>query len=806
MALINDPDDLSQGTITAVSDAAWTSTAGAVTTITSTGNLPSITAGDFFEVRDHSQAENNGLYEETGGTPNASSITATKVDGTDPSDQTLEAIRTLHTDATAADEKSVMIDTVQRRIYLLEQGNLSVDGVTGQALYSFLKEEWKTDADLIAFDFPMVSITPEQFEFTNYEPRDNTSPAIQTRKLVRAAGWSELDAASLLQLQYMGAITLGSFAEATDNAFYQLGDDPTDTAAAVDFTFAGPVDEAIQTYNNITPADGATGFTFTDGGGGNDQITRTDAGSWVTEGYVVGGSVEVANATTPANDGTYTILAVTASDIDVPTASLTADTGDNTSTFAVDNRSAVKVFTREPFTVALDPDSGKTFDAAELIDIGVTTVDNKAFRFPLASVADLKVTNTDGDISTLTPYTQIVIKYLDGVYLRDVDSATNRSFGVIIDVGTHSGFDGDTTAAGTVLTSVDGGIPTSTYDAGTLTIHGGTDEGDTFNIVSTTATTVTIDGGTFTSTDSGISFSLQRSTPVVATAEEIYEKVQWSLRQAADIDDQSTVVTGTTADELLAFVGDTLITQQVANPNTGTQDGVFIEGFDSNDTNRITFTDNGGVTRTFPFVAAGTINFNENLVSDTDPEYWMFFEYTERFTNTGFGLSSSSGDTATLDSSTTDLTAELADGDYINLTGFTNSDLDGIYVLTGTPAGAGPWTAAVRRVDGTTLADEAAAASISLDKNPIDSPDAIIVNNNSAAPITGAVGASSIGFDFDYDNNVQGGRTAATDANIIIRAIGLETAQFAETSGIITRAVGIAFSVVAALERNFDNP
>jgi hypothetical protein len=53
---------------------------------------------------------------------------------------------------------------------------------------------------------------------------------------------------------------------------------------------------------------------------------------------------------------------------------------------------------------------------------------------------------------------------------------------------------------------------------------------------------------------------------------------------------------------------------------------------------------------------------------------------------------------------------------------------------------------------------------------------------------------------------VQGGRTAATDAAITIRAIGYETAQFVETTGTITRATGLSYSVVAGLERNYSNP
>ena len=43
-------------------------------------------------------------------------------------------------------------------------GNLIyADGVTGQAVYSFMKEEWKSDSNLIKFPFPLIAITEEQF-------------------------------------------------------------------------------------------------------------------------------------------------------------------------------------------------------------------------------------------------------------------------------------------------------------------------------------------------------------------------------------------------------------------------------------------------------------------------------------------------------------------------------------------------------------------------------------------------------------------------------------------------------------------
>jgi hypothetical protein len=100
------------------------------------------------------------------------------------------------------------------------------------------------------------------------------------------------------------------------------------------------------------------------------------------------------------------------------------------------------------------------------------------------------------------------------------------------------------------------------------------------------------------------------------TAEEIYEFVQWSLRQVTDIDDDAGAQKrGDIQAELLAFVGDTL----------RGEDGVFIDNFQAADTNRMEFYDTGSVQRLFPFVAAGTILFNNNLSADSDAIFKLFF-------------------------------------------------------------------------------------------------------------------------------------------------------------------------------------
>ena len=135
----------------------------------------------------------------------------------------------------------VTIDAINKTIELHVAGNLSNDGATGQAFYSFLKEEWKSDASLIAYNFPMVSITPEQFEFVEgWTPANDT-----TRNLLRNAGWREINASDVLEREYMGVITLGNI-DATSTAYYAFSSD----TAKTDFDFSGPVNQAIQTFGD----------------------------------------------------------------------------------------------------------------------------------------------------------------------------------------------------------------------------------------------------------------------------------------------------------------------------------------------------------------------------------------------------------------------------------------------------------------------------------------------------------------------------------------------------------------------------
>lgn len=101
-----------------------------------------------------------------------------------------------------------------------------------------------------------------------------------------------------------------------------------------------------------------------------------------------------------------------------------------------------------------------------------------------------------------------------------------------------------------------------------------------------------------------------------ATLEQIYAKVQYLLRQGTDINTGGTAGAkiGKIQDELLRFVGDTLVTSQ----------SVYIDDVLPADSNRVEFYDDSNTLRTNPYTAAGTITFNAPLVGAGSSYRLMF--------------------------------------------------------------------------------------------------------------------------------------------------------------------------------------
>ena len=134
----------------------------------------------------------------------------------------------------------IVFDTTNKTIQLIATGNLSSDGVTLKAVYSFCKEEWKNDAALIKHPFPFTPITDEQFEVKDgWDFKDDTS-----RYLIRTGGWAVVNTSGVTTEMWAGIVTLGSLETGTQVYFAQSA------GTATDIQLTGAVNQAIKIFTN----------------------------------------------------------------------------------------------------------------------------------------------------------------------------------------------------------------------------------------------------------------------------------------------------------------------------------------------------------------------------------------------------------------------------------------------------------------------------------------------------------------------------------------------------------------------------
>jgi len=105
---------------------------------------------------------------------------------------------------------------------------------------------------------------------------------------------------------------------------------------------------------------------------------------------------------------------------------------------------------------------------------------------------------------------------------------------------------------------------------------------------------------------------------------EAYQFAQHQLRQATDIDYGGGTFRGDITDLLMSF----------ASP-TGTGINLYFDDLDTNDINNTTVQDHSATNRSFPFTAAGTLVFNDNLQNDTNAKYWLYFTNDDAGDNQG---------------------------------------------------------------------------------------------------------------------------------------------------------------------------
>lgn len=524
----------------------------------------------------------------------------------------------------------VVIVPASGTIQLLQARNLSSDGVTLKAVYSFLKEQWRNDANLIKYDFPMTPITDEQMQIGVSSRNNGWNWAdTGTRQLIRTGGWQEVNSSGVVTAEYAGIISLGSLVAGTQVYYQQVAGGST-----TNFVLTGVVNQAVQVYNSTGP---------------------------------------------------------------------------------VDRRDYLKLFARE---------QGDTYAAVTNSDIGVTTMTYQAYRFPLTTTDDIKITVADAGIDANSDGTADVSPY-SGMSITFHDSPVSKTIG------------------------------SSSYNFG-----------------------VVINGNN-------------------GTAEQIYQFVQWRLRRTGDIDADSSTLTGKIAPELLKFVGDTLETLYVSNPDSG-GGGVYIDNFQTNDVNRLVFRDNTNTTRMFPFTANLAVNFSSTLQNDANAIFRVFYTNDDAGDNAGadFGTTNaiiprtninyattnrvrnSSVATITIGSHTIEV------GDVIEVVGVGGSGYNGIHVVTGVAA---------------TTVSYANSGS----------------NEGSTADTGGTVhkcmgglvdGDASKTFGYDYDTNVQRGTGSDGEiAPITAVAIGLNSAQYVLATSTIERSSSNSVTLTAPVERNYSN-
>jgi len=619
----------------------------------------------------------------------------------------------------------VVLNTGAKTIQLLVAGNLNdtapgkTSGVIGQAVYSFLKEEWKTDNALNKFRFPIQMIYDASFILIN--------------------GWTFADQTSIDLLRDAGFQYIGGTANTVENScIVTLGN------------MDAPLSD-LAYYQNVTGTTEATVFDQT--------VTSFHNTGELNE------NIEVYDSA------------------------------------GTDYRSYLKVFLRE---------QGKTFASYSLLsEQGLAALTYATYRLPLSNGSDLKIVDNDTAVGSGTgsesgvTYSELSVDYLVGNSFTTASLTggvgTDGIYAVDDVVQDGNGRWAICTAIGTAITSITayasfGGTSTWVAYAGEREI--GTGNYFAFNRI--------IDADDVSTTS--------------ARTAEIHTWAQYQLRQNADINANTNgdifgTVKGNIAVDLTGFIGDTLAT----NP------GTYIDNFDVNDQNSIEFYDitvttwgvatggldaewipNTSTKRTFPFVAAGNFNFSSNFTDElqADTRYVAYFAYTEQYSGATFATTASAGLITTITDSGNgfDLTA----GDYIFVSGFAASENNGLYLETGGSPAAG--TITVTKQDGVNPSDETLGATVTINENPFESPNAIIVDNNAGTDIDGQIDVVTKSWDYDYDGNTQRGNVAFADVPIIVVAIADDFAQWISVNHTITRTTGQNISVNAVSELNYSNP
>jgi hypothetical protein len=444
--------------------------------------------------------------------------------------------------------------------------------------------------------------------------------------------------------------------------------------------------------------------------------------------------------------------------------------GDGNVADGFDRRTYFKIFVRE---------WAKIYAQSEIADIGVSTVTFQAYRFPLTNSADLKIGDT-------------VENYVGGV-------------------ATASGSSSGTTA--TVVTAVAHGFTSGE----TVVISGVTPAGYNGTYVITVTNTTTF---TYTTVGSDLgAISVQGTARL-----QLFDNIDITYLRDANGD-------------FYVVLGEWVISTAyvVGNVVKGSNDRWYkctVAGTSAGNSSDLAGGTDTGVT----WVAyegerlIGAIYYPFTVIIDGDTtvaatgsgaarteEIYRAIQYALR-QNSDIDVSSGTvtGKTATALLSFVGDTLVTSFGVYVD--SYNTQDTNNITMTTYSDTGTAitvnfPFVAALTVNFGTNLQDDQYAKYwvffTNAGGNEFGTTSAIIVDDNDGIDMAGDVNPAwptkrtNVSHSFDYDNNVQGGRTGNTNAPITVVGIGLTTGQYVSATGTIARSTANSVSLVAALERNY---
>lgn len=519
----------------------------------------------------------------------------------------------------ATTDKELVIDTTNFKLKLTQVGNLTRDGTTLKCLYSRLKDAWNTDPNLIIYPFPIAPITDEQYDLVdgwNFDKTINPTTKIVIANVTGTNGNTIITTTGSFTANFIAA---GYFVSGSANLTANARVATVNSATSITLTtpLLGNISGSLTfnsgsdyTYNLIRTAGwavkdasnvsseewmgvitlGALGeegllktLTITANSSNSTNLTVNS-----TEGVIAGSFVAIPGALTgtrvstvysanvfsitrPVSATVGTRLTVRPKDfiyyqlgnsVDVDPTYAVLHGAINQPLQIYGNATSGNFDYRNPAVAKFYVrEQGYTYDSATIADIGISTLTYQTYRFSITNASDaLYITHTDSEISA------------NGVVPTE-PPYNNMSI----------------TWYNTPQPRQIGG---STYY---------------FNVI--------IDANVQIANIGPTSFG-------TASAEQIYEYVQWALRRpvGVDIDNDGGVRTGLITRELVKFVGSTLYTIYDASDG-----GVYIDHFAAEDINRIVFSDN--TNRQFPYISFGRLTFSDPYVNDgANTIYRLFYK------------------------------------------------------------------------------------------------------------------------------------------------------------------------------------